>query len=204
MPIFRCETEKLGKMNIEISKEDYEFLKELQNELNTQTNDGNANPVFWGVMEKVERAVPDGCGTTYIQCDDTTLTLEDAIEKVEDHLASMPEDEKIFFVGTFDGFGYTKTQRNLDEEWEAVDKESITEVFDFMELELKWNDIHLVDISEFDELSRYTGAFLTKRACQEYIDKFGYNHRKPRTYAMTAYRNFELERLLKILKNINL
>jgi len=29
-----------------------------------------------------------------------------------------------------------------------------------------------------------------------------YNHSQPRTYAMTAYHNFELERLLNILKTI--
>lgn len=31
---------------IQISDEDYEFLKDLQHELNTQTNDGNADPVY--------------------------------------------------------------------------------------------------------------------------------------------------------------
>jgi len=36
---------------------------------------------------------------------------------------------------------------------------------------------------------------------KEYIEKYGYNHNQPRTYAMTAYRNFELMHLLKILKN---
>lgn len=49
-------------------------------------------------------------------------------------------------------------------------------------------------------ITRETGAFLTKRACKEYIEHFGYNHIKPHTYAMCAYRNFELARLLKILK----
>ena len=33
---------------IQISDEDYEFLAELQHELVTQDNDGNADPVYWG------------------------------------------------------------------------------------------------------------------------------------------------------------
>ena len=41
-------------------------------------------------------------------------------------------------------------------------------------------------------------------ACKEYIEKCHYNHSKPHTYAMTAYRNFELERLLNILKTMEL
>ena len=113
-------------MKIEINKEDYEFLKDLQHELLTQENDGNADPVFWGVMEKKEVSVPDGCG----------------------------DCSKIVY--------------------------------------------------DVDELCRFTGAFITKRACKEYVEKYAYNHSQPRTYAMTAYRNFELERLLNILKTIDL
>ena len=41
-------------MKIDISQKDYDFLKDLQNELNTQSTDGNAQPVFWGVAETVE------------------------------------------------------------------------------------------------------------------------------------------------------
>ena len=60
-------------MKIEISKEDFEFLKDLQHELNTQPNDGNADPVFWGVLESEEVGVPDGCGDPYITYDDGTF-----------------------------------------------------------------------------------------------------------------------------------
>ena len=48
-------------MKINISQEDYEFLKHLQHELNVQENDGNAEPVYWvyqkymkNLEEKVE------------------------------------------------------------------------------------------------------------------------------------------------------
>jgi hypothetical protein len=63
-------------------------------------------------------------------------------------------------------------------------------------------EVRLVDVEKRSEISRQTGAFLTKRACKEYIDCYGYNHVQPHTYAMTAYRNFELEHLLKILKTM--
>ena len=57
---------------------------------------------------------------------------------------------------------------------------------------------------EHSRVSEETGAFLTKRACQEYICRYGYNHSRPHTYAMTAYRNYELARLLKILKTMEI
>ena len=34
-----------------MTKSDIEFLENLRKELLTQTNDGTANPVWWGVME---------------------------------------------------------------------------------------------------------------------------------------------------------
>ena len=87
--------------------------------------------------------------------------------------------------------------------WKDVDKKSAEDICDFMRDELGWDNVY--DVVYFEKVRRVsenTGAFLTKRACQKYIDKFGYNHRDPKTYAMTAFRNFELERLLNILKNL--
>ncbi len=174
-------------MTIEIPNEDYEFLKELQHELNTQDTDGNAQPVFWGVMETHDFAVPDGCGTTYIQHDDGKWNLEESVHEVEEYIESLSPEEK----------------SHVEEEWEDVDKEDIVEVYDFMVAVLKWDNITTYDFREEEKLSTNTGAFLTKRACKQYIDKYKYNHRNPHTYAMTAFRNFELERLLNILKKMN-
>lgn len=89
-------------------------------------------------------------------------------------------------------------------EWAHTDKSSMHDVVDFMHQTLHWNETRIVYVEKKEKLSRETGAFLTKRACAEYIKRFGYNHHEPHTYAMTAYRNFELERLLNILKTIDL
>ena len=68
---------------------------------------------------------------------------------------------------------------------------------------LKWDCIYgVVYVEKVKRITPFTGAFLTKRACKNYIERYGYNHNDPHTYAMTAYRNFELVRLLNILKTI--
>ena len=36
---------------IKINEQDYEFLKDLQHELNTQDNDGTADPLYWMAEE---------------------------------------------------------------------------------------------------------------------------------------------------------
>ena len=178
-------------MNIEISQEDYEFLKDLQNELKTQENDGNADPVFWGVEETVEECRGgDGeyGGDPYITYDDGKWSLEEAIEEVEDELKNNPE----------------YSDEWLHKEWEEVDKSCAEDVYEFMTGMLRWEGIYgVVYVEDVKRVTPFTGAFITKRACKEYIRKYGYNHNDPHTYAMTAYRNFELGRLINILKSLN-
>ncbi len=177
-------------MKVELSQEDYEFLKELQNELKTQENDGNADPVFWGVEETVEECRGgDGeyGGDPYITYDDGKWSLEEAIEEVEDELKNNPE----------------YSDEWLHKEWEEVDKSCAEDVYEFMTDMLHWEGIYgVVYVEDVKRVTPFTGAFITKRACKEYIRKYGYNHNDPHTYAMTAYRNFELGRLINILKNL--
>ena len=172
-------------MKIEISQEDYEFLKELQHELNTQDTDGQADPRFWGVMENRMEGVPDGCGDPYVYLGDgVTENLEGAVEYVEGIIRDFYDEETIAI-------------------WDNLDKEDIDGVADFIHDHID-NEARVVYMEKKYHISRMTGAFLTKRACKEYIEKYGYNHSNPQTYAMTAIRNFEYERLLNILKMMKL
>lgn len=172
-------------MKIEISQEDFEFLKELQHELNTQTTDGNAQPVYWGVMETALRGVPEGCGIPIIYMGDGgTMSTAEAVAYIEkEYLKDLDEANQ--------------------QEWVEIDKNDMDDVVRFMNENLDWHEVRIVYQRREEFISRETGAFLTKRACKEYIERFGYNHSNPHTYAMTAYRNFELERLLNILKSVN-
>lgn len=170
-------------MKIEVTQEQYEFLKNLQHELLTQPTDGNADPVFWGVIEEKEIGVPDGCGEPRIYLGDGVVnTLEEAVAYVDEWIEDCDDETK-----------------NV---WDDVDKEWSEDVVDFIKTYIDMQ-CRLVSVDKKRELSDETGAFLTKRACQEYIDKYGYNHTNPHTYAMTAFRNYEYDELINILKTIN-
>lgn len=172
-------------MKIEVTQEQYEFLKELQHELLTQPTDGQASPKFWGIMEEREVDVPDGCGDGRIYMrDGVVITLEEAIEYVNEWLTSCDDP---------DGF--------VKQEWDDVDKEWMQDVADFIKTYIDMQ-CRVVWVDKKSELSTYTGAFLTKRACKEYIEKYGYNHPNPHTYAMTAIRNPEYETLINILETM--
>lgn len=174
-------------MKIEISQEDYEFLKNLQYELNTQEHDGNGDPVYWGVSEVCEDFRGERGeygGEPYITYDDGKYSLDKAIEEIEYALNTDSE------------------YASLKDEWNSVDKSDPYEVRDFMAELMGWHNIRdVIYVEKVRRVNGDTGPFLTKRACKEYIQMYGYNHDDPKTYAMTAYRNFEFERLLNILKN---
>ena len=170
-------------------KEDKEFLKELQNELNTQPNDGTANPVIWGVLESHIQPVPDGYGEFAMILDNcTSYTVEEFIEVVEDCINDSEDEEEI---------------KEFLEEWKNIDKKDAVDIVDFYN-DLLGGQAEVFECIKRDEISHQATAFITKRACKEYIEKFGYNHNNPRTYAMCCYRNFELEKLLNIIRNLNI
>ena len=166
--------------------QDIEFLRDLQHELKTQDTDGNAEPVFWGVMETtLDLTDGDYAGEPYITYDDGYWSLKEAVEEVDSQIMEYDQD--------------------IRSEWSEVDKHDPDEVYDFMKEKLHWDNVYdVVYMEKKERLSRNTGAFLTKRACKQYIEKYGYNHSEPHTYAMTAFRNYELERLLNIIKNLNI
>ena len=100
--------------------------------------------------------------------------------------------------------GYDDDYDDFDDEqkaeWDNVDKSDDNAIKEFL------IDNDFFDYGDFYEtekkhiLSEDTGCFLTKRACQLHIAQNGYHYSEPHTYAMTAWRNPEFERLLHILK----
>jgi len=160
-----------------MNKQDIEFLIELQHKLNTQENDGNADPLFWGVMEeKKVPAYPD-CGNGY--------------ELVIDSEASYQDDELDELKEWMDDTGNFS-----DCEIDCI--QTLYEAYE--ELIAKGINCEIYSYETKDVLSTNTGAFLTKEACQHHIKINGHNLAKPHTYAMTAFRNPEYEQLIKILK----
>ena len=173
-----------------MKQEDIDFLKELQHELNTQDHQSQASPRYWGIMERKTVMTPDGCGDDvrfyFDECDED-FSMDELIEYIQDNYVEDMNSE-------------------VREEWEDLieDNPAPWEMKFFLESTRLIDEVRYVDVEEQDVLSQQTGCFLTRRAAQEYIDRFGYNHSQPRTYAMTAYRNFELERLLDILQTMDM
>lgn len=177
-----------------MKKEDIEFLRELQHELNTQETDGQAAPRYWGIEETREYACAEGDGEPYIYSYDADCryNLIDYVEKIIEEIEELSED--------------TVRYEELKDEWEFVDIDNVDNVVDFANTYLRnpYKQDFVGWIDERRELSDATGCFLTKRAAKQYLDKNYYHHNNGHTYAMTAWRNPEFERLLNILQTMNI
>ena len=163
-----------------MNKEDLDFLLNLQYKLNTQDNDGNADPLFWGVMEEKKVPAYPGCGNgTELVIDSEMCFTDDELDELKEWMCATEDFE----------------------DWEI---EGVDTLFDAKEaLDFKAISCELYSYEIKDVLSTETGAFLTKEACQHHIKINGHNLCKPHTYAMTAFRNYEYEQLLEILKTAN-
>lgn len=167
-----------------MKKEDIDFLRELQHELNTQDHDSQAAPRYWGVAENKVVAIPDGCGDAFIYIGDGgVLTCEEFVDFVES--------------GEYNS-GY-------EDDWQNVDKNDIDELVEFAQDTLEWNDVRVVyQELQRDIITHDSNVFLTKRACQAHIECNRYHYSQPHTYAMTAWRNPEFEHLMTILQTMNI
>lgn len=181
---FNGSEEVVPMKNIGIPQEDYDFLKDLQHELLTQDTDGQADPRYWGILETKEEPAPDGIGTPVIYMGDgCTMDLEEAQKYATEYLTKDIETDKYC------------------DEWEELDKTSMSAFVDFCHEHFDWNDVRIVYLDRQQRVAE-NAMFLTKKSCQKHIDNNRHHYSRPQTYAMTAWRNPEFERLLTIIQNI--
>lgn len=164
-------------MNVNLNKEDLEFLKNLQNELNTQEKDFHASPRFWVVAEHKKefgidseysdgQAIVDSDGNEWDDIDDFKDYL------IDNYYFSLSEIEDI---------------KSFDEILSLIENDEFT-------LEYYRENKNAIVPSTM---------FLTKKSCQKHIELNHYHYTQPHTYAMTAWRSPEVKRLLKVLREID-
>ncbi|PAD70587.1 hypothetical protein CHH83_01945 [Bacillus sp. 7586-K] len=166
--------------------EDIQFLKDLQEELNTQDNDCQAEPRFWTVGDYRMIGCPEGYQDTYhvsLPNRDYFGDLDDLLKDIEEEIQDADEysdeaREKFIEIGCEDS---------------AIDW--IKEHYD--------EDAYLIPVRE-EHIIHPNTMFLTKAEAKRHI-KLNHYHYSPKahTYAMTAWRAPKVERLIKILETFD-
>lgn len=170
-----------------MKKEDIDFLRELQHELNTQEHDEQASPRFWGIIEDVEYPASEDCydnAYIYDNADCEVRSYEQIVDWVDDIIS----DE----------------HPELKDEWNEDVKENyeLEDLCEWIKDNLDW-DVEVVYSRNYEKLSEETGCFLTKKAAKRHLELNHYHYKNGKTYAMTAWRNPEFERVLNILQTMN-
>lgn len=164
-------------------KDDIQFLKDLQAEMNSQDTDIQADPRFWTVGDYRWVPCPDDCSerySVYLPNDGEAPTISDFLENLD--------------------------REELDDAAREALAEIDTEDHDAV---LGWIQEHYDEgasmIGERKEhFIRMNTMFLTKAEAKRHIEANHYHYTKEaHTYAMTAWRAPTVERLWKILREFD-
>ncbi|EAA0045087.1 hypothetical protein ARP93_13300 [Listeria monocytogenes] len=158
--------------------QDIEFLNELQEELKTQPNDGNAAPVFW------------------------------VIRQYEDQITDSDFGEKLIYFhndGDHEEFKILKDLRDFlysGEEYDSIEHcETLDEAFDIILAD--YNDSGYFNRYAATKVGviKSDTLFITKKEAQQHIENNRHHYNSTvHTYAMTAWRSRVVENLWDILR----
>lgn len=168
-------------MQLNLSNEDIEFLKELGQEMKEQENDCQASPRYWTVGDYEDRLVPDGYGDKtkiFLPDDCETIAIEDCVEFIAQH--DVLTDEEL---------------RDLSDEY--ADYDDILEAVQLID-----GGANMFQV-ERTHIIKPNTMFLTKQEAKDHITANHYHYtNEAHTYAMTAWRAPKVKRLFEILEKL--
>ena len=186
---------EVANNSIRLSKEDITFLKELQHEMLTQDTVCQAAPRYWAIRGKTNVY---GLDTKCSEFEGIRIDFETFLHDMEDVYNYLDDH--------YDQYEYHLTDGDLSYSLKTDnDFKSISDMSDALEhlKELGEDEAEIVGYNEEYEIYPDT-FFLTNRACKEHIKQNYYHYSNDaHSYAMTAWRSAEVERLWRILDKIN-
>ncbi len=162
-----------------LTTEDFEFLKELKHELNTQSSRMTANPRVYQVRHEKFQA---------------------DVNEEGDYFQAEHEGE-VLGIFEWNQEGVEELKFILRENTDDGDIETLEEIGNISLENLENENIGLYCVNG-DFKNVYSNAFLTEKACREHIECNRHHYRNPVDYLNYAFRNPEMKKLLEILSKI--
>lgn len=168
--------------------EDIQFLRDLQEELKTQENDGQAAPRFWAIMDY--KYIPTDSDyadrTSILDTDDPSgvISIDEYMKSIMsgDYSDEFTDEQKDDLQDVVDGFGLYDL-----EEWIGENDDSKMVVYEKEESFIAWNTL-----------------FFTKQEAEDHLKANAHHYTsKAHTFAMTAWRAPKMERLMEILESFD-
>lgn len=194
-----------------LTKEDVEFLKDLQKELNTQDNVCQADPRYW-VIKGTEKLyhVEDADGYELVNSEYDVLadTMKDICEYINENLLEEINESRAsgeeYTVEYESGlFGYDKIivkWNSPDYGFEQTEElEDLNDIKNWLD-EQGYDDYNVVSYKIVDKIYENT-MFLTQIDAENHLRANHYHYSDDaHTYAMTAGRSPRVEKLIKLLQ----
>lgn len=183
-----------------ITQDDISFLKLLQKELNTQPSMGNADPVYWGIMETSEQPTSEDYADATVLVDESgdivARDLEDAVQYLNDPMNDGLDDEITRCSMQDDGTCVIQYKDSPEERCQCL-----ADIIESLDSSLGDTfGLRLGYLRESHEI-RKDALFLTHKDCEDHLKAYGYNYKPDaHAYAMTAVRCPRYETLLRILR----
>lgn len=177
-----------------ITKEEIQFLIELQKEMNTQDHVGQADPRYWVIRD-------------YTKVYGKDLSSADGISIYDSNSCRNIVEVEYEFCHV-DNVIETILQAFRDEEYDIDDEyiETIKLAYDMDSLVEYLEEIEEYDfcITEYQEVPKDDGMFLTHDAAIKHLKNNEYHYSEhAHTYAKTAWRNEEADMLYQILQKVD-
>jgi hypothetical protein len=186
---------------IQITDETYEFLKDLAGKLKTQDNRATANPRYYAIREKEKiYGMEDGYDDDYVYVRDDNEWECDTLKEAFGCECELAEIEKQDGETAIDAVRREWTNHKNDFSSRIKGTYSKIKPDDCDEeilLEsLGWRKVGIRHTEKF------SNCFLTEAAANEHIRINGHNLNSPDTFLFHAYRNKELDMVIKAILEI--
>lgn len=194
-----------------ITRDDIEFLKALQKERNTQDHCGTADVRTWIIKDRKDYLSTFDWGYDYTTlfesenvCDCTVDDIYEYFTNIDDYVTRdkyFPDIKTLEYIkGKYikvsieENIYIAKTDKNdlgilIDDELVDFLREYVCESIELLYWKEGWKHEH---------------CFLTQKAAENYLRKYGYNHSEDaHTYCICTYRDPEIARLMEIIETVD-
>jgi len=196
----------------DITREEIQFLIELQKEMNTQDDVSQADPRYWVIKgTEKEYGIEDGFedGSDLVDddgCSTVATDMNEALEFIKEHILDEVNDcdgiqrclslEKGLFSSEI------RISWVEDGEEDFQDLSNMTSVVEWLK-ENGYDNYRCANYRILPKIYENT-MFLTQKAAEDHLKANYYHYSEDaHTYAMTSWRNRETEALWKLLQSVN-
>jgi hypothetical protein len=197
----------------DLTKEEIDFLLELQQEMNMQDHVSQADPRFWVIKgtEKeygIENGYEDGSELINGDGDTVAETLEEAMKYIEENIIEeVNERDGIERKLTLEK-GIFNTEIEIswidvdDDEEYTTTLEDMDDVKDWLENN-GYKGYRYANYRNLEKIYPDT-MFITQKAAENHLRSNHYHYSEDaHTYAMTSWRNYETSKLWSILQEVD-